>query len=209
MPPMKINFENASRKFGAQVVFKNLSRNFKPGCRVAVLGGNGSGKSTFLKIVYSSLSLSSGKITHQSANQELHGHAVAHQMSFAGPYFELIEELPTSEFLDYYQRFRKLRPGINTAHLLERALLSDAGKKLISNFSSGMKQRLKLALALFSDTQVVILDEPTSNLDPRGMKWYQELMEKELGNRSLFVGSNFSDTEIFLCEEKLELKNYQ
>lgn len=204
---MKISFEKAGRKFGAQVVFQNLSRTFEPGCRVAVLGGNGSGKSTFLKTLYGSLSLSSGTIAHEIAGQELKGHAVARQMSFAGPYFELIEELPATEFLEYYQRFRQFKPQISSADILERAMLSQATSKQVSNFSSGMKQRLKLALALFSKTEVVILDEPTSNLDPKGMKWYQELLKSELEDRSLFVGSNFSETETFLCEEKLELKD--
>lgn len=205
---MKITFEKAGRKFGAQVVFQNLSRSFEPGCRVAVLGGNGSGKSTFLKTLYGSLSLSSGKVVHEQAGQKLQGHAVARQIAFAGPYFELIEELPAQEFLDYYQRFRQLKPSTTTAQVLDAALLTEAAQKQISNFSSGMKQRLKLALALFSQTEVVILDEPTSNLDPKGMEWFQKLLESELGKRSLFVGSNFSATETFLCEEKVELKDY-
>lgn len=205
---MKITFENAGRKFGAQVVFQNLSRTFEPGCRVAVLGGNGSGKSTFLKTLYGSLSLSSGTSVHEIAGEKLKGHEVARQMSFAGPYFELIEELPAAEFLDYYQRFRQFKPQISTAQVLEAAMLTKAANKQISNFSSGMKQRLKLALALFSQTKVVILDEPTSNLDPKGMDWFQELLKSELESRSLFVGSNFSDTETFLCEENVELIGY-
>ena len=207
---MQIDFNQASRTFGAQTVFKNLSESFAPGSQTAVLGGNGSGKSTFLKTVYGALGLSQGTVKWQcDAGHNLSPFEAAKNMSYAGPYFELIEELTALEFLKFYQRFRPYRLGFTADVILERTLLTEAASKQISNFSSGMKQRLKLALALFSVSEVVILDEPTSNLDPKGMEWYQALLNKELGARSLFVGSNFSETETFLCTAKLELKDYQ
>jgi ABC-type multidrug transport system ATPase subunit len=207
---MQINFNQASRTFGAQTVFKNLSQTFAPGSQTAVLGGNGSGKSTFLKTVYGALGLSQGTVQWQSgAGHNLSPFEAAKNMSYAGPYFELIEELTALEFLKFYQRFRPYRLGFTADVILERTLLTEAANKQISNFSSGMKQRLKIGLALFSASEVVILDEPTSNLDPKGMEWYQTLLKNELENRTLLVGSNFSDTETFLCEEKLELRKYQ
>jgi len=206
---MHIEFKNGARHFGAQTVFQNLNLSLKPGERYAVLGGNGSGKSTLLKSIYGALSLSEGSISWQVNNKELSPFEAAQQMSFAGPYFELIEELTALDFLNYYGRFRKYLPNCNPQTILEKAWLANAADKEIRNFSSGMKQRLKLALALLSANEVVLLDEPTSNLDPKGMNWFQQLLKDNLGGRSLFVGSNFSEVETFLCEEKLELKEYQ
>ncbi len=206
---MHISFSRAGRHFGAQTVFKNLDLSLEPGQRAAVLGGNGSGKSTLLKCTYGALSLSEGSVTWQWENQNLSPFEAAQKMSYAGPYFELIEELTALDFLKYYQRFRDFKGDTTPAYILEQAWLSEARQKPITHFSSGMKQRLKLALALFSDSSVVLLDEPTSNLDPKGMEWYQKLLKNELENRTLLVGSNFSETETFLCEEKLELKDYQ
>ena len=206
---MHIEFKNAARHFGAQTVFQNLNISLEPGQRYAVLGGNGSGKSTLLKTIYGALSLSEGSVSWQYSNKELSPFEAAHRMSFAGPYFELIEELTAQEFLTYYGRFREFLPELSQANILEKAWLADAATKEIRHFSSGMKQRLKLALALFSNNAVVLLDEPTSNLDPKGMDWFQALLKENLGERSLFVGSNFSDAETFLCEEKIELKDYQ
>lgn len=205
---MQIELRQAERKFGAQIVFQNLDLKLVPGSRWAVLGGNGSGKSTFLKCLYGALTLSKGEIEYlNDQDKALDPIEAARQFSYSGPYFELIEELPAQEFLEIYQRFRKLEAS--PAEILEFAFLEKSALKPIKLFSSGMKQRLRLSLALFSQSQVVILDEPSANLDPDGVAWFQESLKAKLASRTLLIGSNFDPQEIFLCEEKLELRNYK
>jgi len=203
---MQVEFKDAQRRFGAQIVFDKLNFTFAEGSKTAVLGGNGSGKSTLLKCLYGALGLSDGKLIYQSQNKELKAQEAVYQISFSGPYFELIEELPAQEFLETYQRFRRLL--IEPADILSYAYLADSSSKKIKQFSSGMKQRLRLSLALFSASELVILDEPTANLDPTGIAWYKELLRTKLGNRSLVIGSNFSEDEIFLCDKELKVTDF-
>ncbi len=203
---MQVEFKDAQRRFGAQMVFDKLNYTFAAGSKTAVLGGNGSGKSTLLKCLYGALGLSAGEVVYNFGNQKLKAQEAVYQISFSGPYFELIEELEAQEFLETYQRFRKLL--INPSDILNQAYLSDSASKKIKQFSSGMKQRLRLSLALFSVSELVILDEPTANLDPKGIAWYQELLKTQLGKRSLVVGSNFSEEEIFLCKDKLKVADF-
>lgn len=203
---MRVEFKDAQRSFGPQIVFDKLNYSFEEGSKTAVLGGNGSGKSTLLKCLYGALSLSNGEVIYQTVLKDLKVQEAVNKISFSGPYFELIEELEALEFLETYQRFRRLL--ISPKDILHRAYLEKSSRKKIKQFSSGMKQRLRLSLALFSASDMVILDEPTANLDPQGIEWYKELLRSELGERSLVIGSNFSEDEIFLCQDKLKISNF-
>ncbi len=202
---MEIILENLGRTFGKQIVFSHLNHHFKEGKSCAILGGNGSGKSTLLKIILGALSPTSGVVFYKKKDEIVAKEKLPFQITLAGPYLELIEELSANEFLTFFGKFRKFRKGISTHEILEKCLLENAADKLIQNFSSGMKQRLRLGLALFAEAEVVLLDEPTSNLDPAGVKWYQTLIEEEIENRTLIIGSNFDENEMGFCEGKLEV----
>jgi ABC-type multidrug transport system ATPase subunit len=206
---MELNFLKASRKFPGQIVFKNLDLHIPSGSRWAILGGNGSGKSTFLKTAFGALSLSSGKVEYRLNNQAISPQEAALKISYAAPYFELIEELGTLEFLERYRAFRPLRSTATPEYILEKTFLSEAKYKKIRNLSSGMKQRLRLGLALFSQADLVILDEPGSNLDRDGLKWYQDILKQEIGERTLLIGTNYNDDEAFLCDQQIQVSDYQ
>lgn len=206
---MEIELQAAARKFGGEAVFSALNLHLMPGQRWAVLGGNGSGKSTLLKILYGALSLSAGSREHRWQGQVLSPEAAARKISYAAPYFELIEELSARDFLDYFQKLAPLRPGESSASLLAKAYLEKDAHKRIAQYSSGMKQRLRLALALLRDSAAVILDEPTANLDREGVAWYQATLAAELGERLLLVGTNYSEEEAFLCQHQIKLGDYK
>lgn len=206
---MDIRLEQASRTFGAQVVFKDLDLNLPSGIRLAILGANGSGKSTFLKCLYGSLSLSRGQIHYQIAGQNLNPMQAARRMGYSAPYLELIEELPALELLETLARFRPWRDNWNSRRILEACLLEEAKNKRVVDFSSGMKQRLRLGIALSSQSDLIILDEPSSNLDQSGQDWFQDFLGRELGDRTLLVGTNFSGTEAFLCDQEIQISDYQ
>lgn len=207
---MRIELTSASKKFGRQIIFKDLNYQFNSGESYAVLGGNGSGKSTLLSILYGSHSLSTGDISHQSVqNSKLSPLEAAQKASFSGPYFELIEELQAIEFLEFYQKFKSFKSGESPKSILERAYLLDSKNKAIKHYSSGMKQRLRLVLALYSNTEIVYLDEPCSNLDQEGVAWYQQLVEDLIKNRTLVIGSNYSQDEMGFCENLIELSAFK
>jgi ABC-type multidrug transport system ATPase subunit len=203
---MQVNFKDAQRSFGAQMVFDKLNHRFLESSRTAVLGGNGSGKSTLLKCLYGALSLSQGDIQYLLEGKNLSAAEAVSRISFSGPYFELIEELGAREFLETYQRFRNL--SLAPDEILRQSYLEKSASKKIKQFSSGMKQRLRLSLAIFSVSDLVILDEPTANLDPKGIDWYQETLQENLGKRSLVIGSNFSKDETFYCQDELKVADF-
>jgi len=206
---MRIEFHQATRKFPGQIVFKNLNLKIEEGSKWAILGGNGSGKSTFLKTAYGALSLSEGEVSHHLKGQKISLQDAALKISYAAPYLELIEELSLQEFLNRYKDFRPFRSGVNAEFILEQTLLKEARKKKIRNLSSGMKQRLRLGLALFSAAELIILDEPTSNLDADGVQWYRNLLASELADRSLLIGTNYNEDEAFICDQSLRITDYQ
>lgn len=207
---MKLSLHNVGRKFNRHQVFKGLSHEFGSGSKTAVLGGNGSGKSTLIKVLSYSLSASQGEI-HYFADD---GNAISladipFQISLAAPYLELIEELSAEEFLNFYQKFKPFQKGISTGDFLEICYLQSSANKEIKNFSSGMKQRFRLCLALLSDVPLVLLDEPISNLDQKGIDWYKNLIDKYLNHRTLIIGSNYSEDEISFCENRLVIEDFK
>ena len=206
---MEVVLENLGKAFGKQRVITNITYTFSQGERYAVLGGNGSGKSTLLKMIYGALTPSEGRITHILNGNSIKPEDSVFKISLASPYLELIEELTAIEFLDFYGKFRAFRKKATSKEILESCLLADSSKKEIRNFSSGMRQRLRLGLALFSESELVLLDEPISNLDPKGMEWYRNLIDTQLDKRTLIVGSNFDDREMGFCPNRLELQKYR
>lgn len=206
---MEIILENLSRNFGPQVVIKNLNYSFLSGNTYAILGGNGSGKSTVLRLVYGALTPSEGNVTYKYQNEVLNKDKVPFEISLAGPYLELIEELTAKEFLSFYYKFRMPKEGFDPEKILEVCFLSDSQNKEIRNFSSGMKQRLRLGLAFLTQSKLVLLDEPTSNLDPQGIEWYRQLVTDHLNGRTLLIGSNHQEKEMDFCQHHLEAQNWR
>ena len=202
---MEVLLENINKKFGRQKVIHELSQKFEDGHSYAILGGNGSGKSTLLQLVLGSLTPSSGNISYKKGDQRIKREDAAFRISMASPYLELIEELTAREFLSFYLSFRKLRPGMDINTLLERSMLTDSADKQIRHYSSGMRQRLRLGLALMVEADLILLDEPTSNLDPKGVDWYRVLLEEELEGRTLLIGSNFDTREMDFCMHELHI----
>lgn len=202
---MEVRLEKLSRSFGAQQVLRDVNHHIAEGTAHAVLGGNGSGKSTLLRLVQGSLTPSSGKVVYLQNGKEAQPDKLPYIISLAGPYLELIEELTAFEFLSFYEKFRPFLQNIDPKQLLEIAMLTEAADKEIRHFSSGMRQRLRLAVAMLSQSSLILLDEPSSNLDPRGVGWYQQLVENYRQGRTMLVGSNFQEEEIFFCDHQLEI----
>jgi len=202
---MDIRLQEVSKKYGTQRIIHPLNWTIHSGERWGIFGPNGSGKSTLIKLIYGSHVPTTGVIQYQIKGTAVEPSYVPRISSLAAPYWELIEELALVEFLQFYEAFRAWRPPITSEMLLELMYLEEHGDKPIGLLSSGMKQRLRLGLALLTAGELVLLDEPTANLDAKGILWFQQLLKENLGHRTLIVASNSRDEELFYCEHTLNI----
>ncbi len=205
---MEILLTNIGRRFNRDWIFRNVSYSFKKGSSYAILGRNGSGKSTLLQLIAGSLSQSEGTIEITVEGKKLESEELYQSLSIAAPYLELIEEFTLSEMIDFHFGFKNYIPGLNKEKLLELLDLKTSRNKALKYFSSGMKQRTKLALAICSDTDLLLLDEPASNLDAQAITWYQNLIKDYTENRLVIVCSN-QEHEYYFCENQLQISDYK
>ncbi|WP_297337177.1 ATP-binding cassette domain-containing protein [Algoriphagus sp.] len=205
---LKIHLEEASKRFQYEWIFKNLSLELVTGDSLAITGSNGSGKSTLLKCLAGAIPLTSGKIRYTESLVEIQDSDWFYKLTLAAPYMELPEELSLRELIQFHFKFKQLKAGIQLSAIAQLLYLDQHMDKQVGLFSSGMKQRLKLGLALFSESQIVFLDEPTSNLDKKGIAWYLEMIQQFTKNRILIVCSN-EPREFEFCQQKIALEDYK
>lgn len=205
---MVINLENIGRRFNREWIFRDVNSRFEDGHSYAVLGPNGSGKSTFLQIIAGSLSPSAGEINYLENDRIIDSEQYYKSVSLAAPYLELVEEFTLQEHIKFHFRFKTCVRETPEESLVDMLGMHKSKHKLVKYFSSGMKQRLKLVLAFCSDTPVLLLDEPTSNLDRQGVEWYLSLVEEYSQNRLLIISSN-QEQEYDFCENVLNIQDYK
>ena len=205
---MKIVLENIGRRFNQEWIFKSLNYTFEGEQSYAILGANGSGKSTLLQLICGSLSASEGKINYQLRDADLDPDTAFRHLALSAPYLDLIEDFTLREMIDFHFQFKNYLPGIQAEKIIEILDLGKVQQKAIRYFSSGMKQRVKLALAIFSDTPLLLLDEPTANFDQQGIDWYQNLIAQYAQNRLVIVCSN-QENEYRFCRHQIRLSEYK
>lgn len=206
---MDILLKNAGKKYFKEWIFRHLNFQFSFGKSYAVTGPNGSGKSTLLKVISGNIPATEGTITYLNSGTEINPDLWPRQLSFAAPYLEVVEEFTLRELLEFHFSFKKKRfEKENIEFLAEQMYLQDALNKQLKNFSSGMKQRLKLGLAFFTDTPVILLDEPTANLDKKGIDWYLDQAVKIKDTRLLLICSNL-EHEYQFCDFTLDITQFK
>jgi len=205
----KIVLENTAKRYAKEWVFRNLSYTFEKDNAYVILGSNGSGKSTLLQVVSSVLSPSKGKLLYYDNDKLLEHEEIYKHISLNAPYMELPEEFSLNEVIDFHLKFKSFYPSIDKEKFIDICYLSEAKDKIIRNFSSGMKQRLKLGLAILSESSALFLDEPSSNLDKEGIAWYGKLIDQYKKDRIVVVCSNRIDSEYFFCNEQIVIEDYK
>jgi ABC-2 type transport system ATP-binding protein len=201
---MQISLEQACKRFNKEWIFKNLDFQFEAGKHYALVGNNGSGKSTLLQIIAGYSSLTKGKISWSPFDAI----NIYQQISFAAPYLELVEEFTAIEQFEFQAQFKSIQKQLSYEKILELIGLKNAAHKQIRYYSSGMKQRLKLALAIFSDCPILLLDEPCSNLDKEGYALYDTLIKEYAMHKLIIVGSN-DPAEYHFCKAQVNLMDYK
>lgn len=189
-------------------MFRNISFSFNEQHSYAIVGNNGSGKSTLLQMIYGFQTISSGKIILHNGHQLLGEEQVFQHTSFVAPYLELLEDYTLKEMLQFHFQFKQIQGNLSIDDMMVLCKLENNRDKQIKLFSSGMKQRLKLALVFFSNTPLILLDEPCSNLDMQGIQWYQEMVKEVIGKRTLIIASN-QKFEYDFCDDELRIEDYK
>lgn len=187
---MQLILEGLSKKYPRNKLFENLNQVFETNNVYAITGENGSGKSTLIKIIAGVIASSKGQVKYFE-NKKLVEKEMIHQLlGIAAPYLDLVEEFTLHEHLDFHSKFRKVRKGFQLDEEIKNANLQKSMNKPVAEFSSGMQQRLKLILCCGFEAKVLLLDEPTSHLDQKGITWYKELLKKTIDNRITLIASN-------------------
>ena len=203
---MRITLIDAGKRFNRDWIFRHLHYEFIEGHTYAITGPNGSGKSTLLQVIGGAVGISEGKTLYR--DPEVTTEQVFKQIAIAAPYLELIEEMTAAEFLQFHQSFKPFLSSCTIPDILAQVGLKDAAHKQIRYYSSGMRQRARLAQAIFSDTPVVLLDEPCTNLDGEGIALYRQLVREYCRGRLVIVSSN-DVQEYDFCEKTLSMADYK
>jgi ABC-type multidrug transport system ATPase subunit len=216
---MKISLTDAGKRFNRDWIFRHLHYEFESGQSYAIIGPNGSGKSTLLQVISGAMQVSEGLMQWEisnrqlvppigGSNKQLASEEVFQQISISAPYLELVEEMNLKEFLEFHKGFKSFLPGLTVAKIISIIGLEKSVHKQIRNYSSGMKQRVKLAQAIFSDTPVLLLDEPCTNLDLNGIELYNRCINDYCKNKLVIVSSN-DEVEYRFCKKKLNISDYR
>ena len=195
---MRIELKNIGKKYNDNWIFNGISLLFEAGNVYPIIGNNGSGKSTLLQVI-------SGYVTPNEGSIEFNEHVEIpidnwnKQLSIAAPYFVLFEEFTIDETIDLHGKLKALTQPKEL--ILEEIELTNHRHKTLKQLSSGMRQRVKLALAIYSETPIILLDEPCSNLDSKWTDWYNNALSKTLENRIVIICSNSQSEELKLANQ--------
>lgn len=219
---MTISLSDTGKRFNREWIFRHFTYQFETGCSYAITGPNGSGKSTLLQVLSGNMMLNEGSIkwlmagnnlqaagnSSSKALYQLTGESVYKYISICAPYLELVEEMTLKELLAFHQTFKPFIDDLTAEKIVTILGLEKAANKQIRYYSSGMKQRVKLAQCIFSDVPVILLDEPCTNLDTEGITLYHQLINNFCLNRLVIVSSN-DKTEYEFCKQVIHLGDYK
>ncbi len=205
---MEIITENIGKKFNKEWIFRKISFSIKTNESIAITGHNGSGKSTFLQLISGALLPTEGSITYLKDNQEIAPETIYQHLTYTAPYLELIEEMSVTEFVEFQKEFKPFQNNLSSKEFIEKINLTHAQNKQIRLLSSGMKQRLKLGISLYNNSSLLLLDEPTSNLDSIGIDWYREEIAKKLNHQTILICSN-QRHEYEFCDRELKITDFK
>ncbi len=205
---MRITCSDAGKRFNREWIFRRFSYDFLAAHKYAITGPNGSGKSTLLQVLSSSMAVNAGKIEWYDDGNIKEPESIFQYFSLAAPYLDIIEEMTALEFLRFHNQFKQLMTGTSIKEIIYLIGLEKAADKQIRYYSSGMKQRLKLAQAIFSDVPLLLLDEPCTNLDAAGYELYNHLVQTFCNYKTIIVSSN-DPAEYSFCDHRISIMDYK
>jgi ABC-type multidrug transport system ATPase subunit len=207
---ISIQTYDLGKRFGREWIFRSLNLHLDKSDKLVITGSNGSGKSTLLQILSGYVLPTEGTISWKDKHDtEISKENIFKHVSIASPALELIEEFTPLELIKHQRCFKSFQGNLSDLDLIEIALLSPHKNKVIKNFSSGMKQRLKLTLAVVADASLLLLDEPIINLDHNGIEWYKELIKTRALHKTIIVCSNKQKDEYEFCSREISIDDFK
>ena len=205
---ISVELHDIAKRFNQSWIIKNATFSITSLEIVALTGSNGSGKSTLLKIISSALSPSRGTIKFFLGSDLVNEYELFRHLSYCAPYLNLIEELTVEETIEFHSKFKSFRKNMSPKLVLQQSLLSDHSGKYVKDLSSGMLQRLKLTLAILTDSTLLLLDEPTSYLDNKSKVWYHDMLSENLSGRTVIIASNEQE-DLRICQRVLNVEDFK
>lgn len=207
--PITIQVTNAGKKFGREWIFRKVDLEIKPSEKIVILGLNGSGKSTLLQAMTGYLTLNEGSVSYSNHQQQTEDEQQYKLISLASPYLELVEDFTLQEQIEHAHIYKPFLNNLSIAQVIELSGLAAHKDKYIKLFSSGMRQRLKLTLAILADAPILFLDEPTTNLDATVIDWYKNMITTYAMHKTIIVCSNSIKDEYAFCERIITMENFK
>jgi len=206
MSNIEIHARDLSKNFNRRPIFRDISFSLSSPDSIAFTGKNGSGKSTLAKIVAGVLSPTKGEVVYQMNGKALTEDERKIHVGFVSPYLNLYDEFTALENIALLAKMRSNHSSIEaiTESLLKRFNLWQRRDDNVRGYSSGMKQRLKYVFALVHSPSILILDEPSTNLDNDGMNVVEEVVKEQLSSSILVVATNDS-AEANWCKQVVQL----
>ncbi len=204
-----IQVTKAGKKFGREWIFRHVDLDIKPTDKIVILGLNGSGKSTLLQAITGYLALNEGSVTFYDNQQKLEEEHVYKLISLASPYLELVEDFTLQEQIEHAHIYKPFLTHLSINQVIELSGLSAHKNKFIKLFSSGMRQRLKLTLAILADAPILFLDEPTTNLDATVIDWYKLMIATYAMHKTIIVCSNSIKDEYIFCNRIITMEDFK
>lgn len=207
---MNINLNNIGKQYNGEWIFKSVSLSFSNNHSYLIAGGNGSGKSSLLKLISGYSVASQGEIQWSDNDDNISAEEIHQHVSICAPSIELFDKHTVIEAVNFHFNFKvPIIDSMSSDEVIKLCYLEDSVSKEINQLSSGMKQRLKLALTFLSKGSLLLLDEPCSNLDDKAIKWYQDNLEKYRKNRLVIICSNNKEEEHFICDKTITLEDFK
>ncbi len=204
---MHLAIHNLGKRYNRRWIFSDINLEVTSGSRLGITGHNGAGKSTLLKILTGALPPSAGEVVYTSNGVAIKPDKVYRGVSFSAPYTDLIEELTLQEMLRFHERFRPWRKDFDRNRIMDMLGEQFRPGSVISSFSSGMKQRVRLIIGVASQCELLCLDEPTSNLDLNGKDWYAKLIAEVPSQTTILIASN-EESDMAICQTYLNVEDY-
>jgi heme exporter protein A len=196
---------NLGKWFGRRKVFEGIDFRLDDRGSLVITGKNGSGKTTLIKVICGLLRPTRGEVKVSHQGRKLTAEKRQNLLGLVMPDLELYGELTAFENLLFLSRMRGQNPEKEMIReRITQVGLMDRENDLVSSFSSGMKQRLKYALALSGEPQMLVLDEPTANLDAEGISMVDQIIKSQMKKAIVIIATN-EQSDIKYAEKRIQL----
>ena len=205
---MHISLHNIAKKYENNVIFKKLSYEFNSPGIYYILGENGSGKSTLVKIIAGIESPIRGKVTYSQNSTKIPAEHIYKYLGLSAPYIDPPQHLYLKEIVALHRKNKSFIDGLSDAEVIDIINIKNSDETIYQKLSSGQKQKIRLCLSVLSDTTILIIDEPTANLDIDNATWARELIKKYSEDRIVIWSTN-EPADILSDQNQLNLIDYK